>query len=176
MALILTASPERMSMSWEPEPVDRLMPPAKATRVKASSTPSVEERLTEEPVAVISMSSPAEAPVAKMSMPPAEEVNLRESAADSAAVRLMEAPERMSMSPVAEPVEMSMPPASAINWRASAAPAPDLTSSLLAPEVMTGAAELMPVKARTAAAVVWPPIETSTVEFLGKSKPAAWFQ
>ena len=69
--------------------------------------------------------------------------------------------------PVEEPVEMSMPPWLAISWRALALPASDLMARTLLLLVMTGRELLMPVKAKTAEAVVWPPIVKSTVLFLG---------
>ncbi len=101
-----------MSLAAAPLPVEILIPPAEATKVTAFSMPSVEDRFTLEPVAVMSMSSPAAAPVARMSMPPAEDVSTIESTALSAAVRLIEDPDNRSMSLAAAspPVDRSMPP------------------------------------------------------------------
>ena len=60
-----------------------------ASSLIAPETPSVEVMFTEDPVAVMSMSSPAAAPVAKISIPPAVEVSAIESAAFSEVVRSM---------------------------------------------------------------------------------------
>ena len=50
-------------------------PPAEAFNLIASATASFEDRFTDDPVAVISMSSPAAAPEASMSIPPAVAFN-----------------------------------------------------------------------------------------------------
>ena len=77
-------------------------------------------------------------------MPPLVLAKTRESAAASLAVKLMEAPERISISlpAVPVPVEISMPPAADNNWIESAAPSP-AASRMMAPALNVRSTRLL---------------------------------
>ena len=107
-------------------PASILIPPADvlATIVMALASDSVDVMLTEDPVAVISMSSPAPAPDAVISIPPLVEFMTIESATFSVDVILTEEPVAvMSISSpaLAPDAEISIPPPVAIICNASAA-------------------------------------------------------
>ena len=99
------------------------IPPFVELIVIESPAFSVELILTELPVATISMSSPAAAPLARMSIPPAVDSIFTASLADSVACRMIEPPVLTTeISSPAEPTaSMSIPPALATMRIASAA-------------------------------------------------------
>ena len=81
-------------------------PPAEAVNAIASATASFDDKFTDDPVAVISMSSPAAAPEASISIPPAEAVNAIASAAVPAELINKDA----STAPVCAIVKSCAPP------------------------------------------------------------------